>query len=300
MSVPGWEGGGWGSSLSPCGPSRPRDLEDADLLIQLEAFEEAKAEDEEELLRVCGGVNMTSHQEVFESLFHKVSQGASLRGTGSRDGGPGLCCGCLPCPGRPHPDQSRRARPGAPAGSSEGLGALETGGAQSQRRRPGASLRWHRPRAKATGPSRTLSQRSEVAELSKPLASGCPQMAPGLSRPAGGGRLGSGPVQALPSGSACPSLNSGLSARGRVLPGDIQDIWTHVGGLSGATGPTGFGWMETGDAGPPPTTRRAAPSMERCLTPNVTWAPVWEAGLWPISRALARHRAAMGRTSPVV
>ncbi|XP_006839552.1 PREDICTED: inverted formin-2 [Chrysochloris asiatica] len=50
-----------------------RDIEDADLLIQLEAFEEAKAEDEEELLRVCGGVNMSSHHEVFASLFHKVS-----------------------------------------------------------------------------------------------------------------------------------------------------------------------------------------------------------------------------------
>ncbi|KAM6202704.1 inverted formin-2 [Rhynchocyon petersi] len=50
-----------------------RDIEDADLLIQLEAFEEAKAEDEEELLRVCGGVDMSSHQEVFASLFHKVS-----------------------------------------------------------------------------------------------------------------------------------------------------------------------------------------------------------------------------------
>ncbi|XP_005410893.1 PREDICTED: inverted formin-2 isoform X1 [Chinchilla lanigera] len=53
--------------------TRLRDLEDADLLIQLEAFEEAKAEDEEELLRVCDGVNMNSHQEVFASLFHKVS-----------------------------------------------------------------------------------------------------------------------------------------------------------------------------------------------------------------------------------
>ncbi|XP_072618580.1 inverted formin-2 isoform X3 [Vulpes vulpes] len=53
--------------------TRLRDLEDADLLIQLEAFEEAKAEDEEELLRVCGGVNMNSHQEVFASVFHKVS-----------------------------------------------------------------------------------------------------------------------------------------------------------------------------------------------------------------------------------
>ncbi|XP_021566752.1 inverted formin-2 [Carlito syrichta] len=53
--------------------TRLRDLEDADLLIQLEAFEEAKAEDEEELLRVSGGVDMSSHQEVFASLFHKVS-----------------------------------------------------------------------------------------------------------------------------------------------------------------------------------------------------------------------------------
>ncbi|XP_075386777.1 inverted formin-2 isoform X2 [Tenrec ecaudatus] len=53
--------------------TRLRDMEDADLLIQLEAFEEAKAEDEEELLRVFGGVDMSSHQEVFASLFHKVS-----------------------------------------------------------------------------------------------------------------------------------------------------------------------------------------------------------------------------------
>ncbi|KAM8781806.1 inverted formin-2 isoform 2-T3 [Rhynchonycteris naso] len=53
--------------------TRLRDLEDADLLIQLEAFDEAKAEDEEELLQVCGGVDMNSHQEVFASLFHKVS-----------------------------------------------------------------------------------------------------------------------------------------------------------------------------------------------------------------------------------
>ncbi|XP_076407633.1 inverted formin-2 isoform X5 [Peromyscus maniculatus bairdii] len=53
--------------------TRLRDLEDADLLIQLEAFEEAKAEDEEELQRICDGINMNSHQEVFASLFHKVS-----------------------------------------------------------------------------------------------------------------------------------------------------------------------------------------------------------------------------------
>ncbi|XP_004376812.1 inverted formin-2 [Trichechus manatus latirostris] len=53
--------------------TRLRDIEDADLLIQLEAFEESKAEDEEELLRVCGGIDMSSHQEVFAALFHKVS-----------------------------------------------------------------------------------------------------------------------------------------------------------------------------------------------------------------------------------
>nr|KAF6484953.1 inverted formin 2 [Rousettus aegyptiacus] len=53
--------------------TRLRNLEDADLLIQLEAFEEAKAEDQEELLQLCGGVDMNSHQEVFASLFHKVS-----------------------------------------------------------------------------------------------------------------------------------------------------------------------------------------------------------------------------------
>ncbi|XP_011376032.1 inverted formin-2-like isoform X2 [Pteropus vampyrus] len=51
--------------------TRLRNLEDADLLIQLEAFEEAKAEDQEELLQLCGGVDMNSHQEVFASLFHK-------------------------------------------------------------------------------------------------------------------------------------------------------------------------------------------------------------------------------------
>ena len=79
-------GGSWGSSpLSPPvphPPSRLRDLEDEDLLIQLEAFREAKAEDEEELLRVFGGIDINSHQEVFASLFHKVGRG---RGSPSRD-----------------------------------------------------------------------------------------------------------------------------------------------------------------------------------------------------------------------
>lgn len=53
-------------------PDPCRNLEDADLLIQLEAFEEAKTEDEEELQRESGGVDMSSHQAVFASLFHKV------------------------------------------------------------------------------------------------------------------------------------------------------------------------------------------------------------------------------------
>lgn len=67
-------GGWWELQVQLPGPSHCRDLEDADLLIQLEAFEEAKAEDEEELLHECGGINMNSHQEVFASLFHKVGQ----------------------------------------------------------------------------------------------------------------------------------------------------------------------------------------------------------------------------------
>lgn len=79
--IQGWGGRG-GSGLSHPDPSHCRDLEDADLLIQLEAFEEARAEDEEELLQVCGGVDMNSHQEVFASLFHKVGRrGPGLKPT---------------------------------------------------------------------------------------------------------------------------------------------------------------------------------------------------------------------------
>lgn len=54
-----------------------RDEEDEDLIIQCEAFEEAMVEDEEELLRVYGGVDMSSHQEVFTTLFNKVSTAVS-------------------------------------------------------------------------------------------------------------------------------------------------------------------------------------------------------------------------------
>ncbi|XP_017558750.1 inverted formin-2 isoform X2 [Pygocentrus nattereri] len=57
-----------------------RDQEDEDLIIQCEAFEEAMAEDEEELLRLYGGIDMSSHQEVFFTLFNKVSSSpASLQ-----------------------------------------------------------------------------------------------------------------------------------------------------------------------------------------------------------------------------
>ncbi|XP_075471056.1 inverted formin-2 isoform X2 [Ascaphus truei] len=50
-----------------------RDLEDEDLLIQTIVFEEAKSEDDEELLRIYGGIDLNNHQEVFSTLFNKVS-----------------------------------------------------------------------------------------------------------------------------------------------------------------------------------------------------------------------------------
>lgn len=50
-----------------------REQEDEDLIIQCEAFEEAMAEDEDELLRVYGGIDMSNHLEVFTTLFNKVS-----------------------------------------------------------------------------------------------------------------------------------------------------------------------------------------------------------------------------------
>ena len=49
-----------------------REQEDEDLIIQCEAFEESMAEDEEELLRVYGGIDMSNHLEVFTALFNKV------------------------------------------------------------------------------------------------------------------------------------------------------------------------------------------------------------------------------------
>ncbi|XP_038865335.1 inverted formin-2-like isoform X4 [Salvelinus namaycush] len=56
-----------------------RDEEDEDLIIQCEVFEEAMSEDEEELLRVYGGIDVSSHQEVFITLFNKVSSSPSSR-----------------------------------------------------------------------------------------------------------------------------------------------------------------------------------------------------------------------------
>uniref|UniRef100_A0A8C2DVW1 Inverted formin, FH2 and WH2 domain containing n=1 Tax=Cyprinus carpio TaxID=7962 RepID=A0A8C2DVW1_CYPCA len=50
-----------------------REEDDEDLIIQCEAFEEAMAEDEDELLMLYGGIDMSNHQEVFTSLFNKVS-----------------------------------------------------------------------------------------------------------------------------------------------------------------------------------------------------------------------------------
>ncbi|XP_036604802.1 inverted formin-2 isoform X2 [Trichosurus vulpecula] len=50
-----------------------RDTEDADILIQIDTFVDAKSEDDEELLRIFDGIDMSSHQEVFSTLFNKVS-----------------------------------------------------------------------------------------------------------------------------------------------------------------------------------------------------------------------------------
>ncbi|KAM6961290.1 inverted formin-2-like [Aplochiton taeniatus] len=52
-----------------------REQEDEDLIIQCEAFEDAMSEDGEELQRLYGGVDMSSHLEVFTALFNKVSSG---------------------------------------------------------------------------------------------------------------------------------------------------------------------------------------------------------------------------------
>ncbi|KAM4521999.1 inverted formin-2-like isoform 2-T4 [Odontesthes bonariensis] len=56
---------------------RLRETEDVDLNIQCDAFEDSLTEDEEEMERLYGGVDMSSHQQVFNSLFTKVSSSPS-------------------------------------------------------------------------------------------------------------------------------------------------------------------------------------------------------------------------------
>nr|XP_020480327.1 inverted formin-2-like [Monopterus albus] len=56
---------------------RLRDIEDEDLHIQCDAFEESLSADEEEMEKLYGGIDMSSHQQVFTSLFTKVSSSPS-------------------------------------------------------------------------------------------------------------------------------------------------------------------------------------------------------------------------------
>ncbi|XP_059814366.1 inverted formin-2-like [Hypanus sabinus] len=50
-----------------------RDQDDEDLLVQCLTFEDGKADDDEELMKISDGIDMNSHQEVFVTLFNKVS-----------------------------------------------------------------------------------------------------------------------------------------------------------------------------------------------------------------------------------
>ncbi|XP_069028714.1 inverted formin-2-like isoform X2 [Embiotoca jacksoni] len=56
---------------------RLRETEDEDLIIQCDVFEDSLTEDEEEMKRLYGGIDMSSHQQVFTSLFTKVSSSPS-------------------------------------------------------------------------------------------------------------------------------------------------------------------------------------------------------------------------------
>nr|XP_046229569.1 inverted formin-2-like isoform X2 [Scatophagus argus] len=56
---------------------RLRETEDVDLNIQCDAFEDSLTEDQEEMQRLFGGIDMSSHQQVFTSLFTKVSSSPS-------------------------------------------------------------------------------------------------------------------------------------------------------------------------------------------------------------------------------
>ncbi|CAL8315263.1 unnamed protein product [Lota lota] len=52
---------------------RLRDTEDLNLNIQCDSFEDSLVEDEEEMMKVYGGIDMSSHQDVFTNLFTRVS-----------------------------------------------------------------------------------------------------------------------------------------------------------------------------------------------------------------------------------
>lgn len=56
---------------------RLRETEDEDLNIQCDAFEDSLTMDEEEMERLYGGIDMSSHQQVFTSLFTKMSSSPS-------------------------------------------------------------------------------------------------------------------------------------------------------------------------------------------------------------------------------
>ncbi|XP_040920666.1 inverted formin-2-like isoform X2 [Toxotes jaculatrix] len=56
---------------------RLRETEDEDLNLQCDVFEDSLTEDEEETERLYGGIDMSSHQQVFTSLFTKVSSSPS-------------------------------------------------------------------------------------------------------------------------------------------------------------------------------------------------------------------------------
>uniref|UniRef100_UPI0037E96B52 inverted formin-2-like n=1 Tax=Semicossyphus pulcher TaxID=241346 RepID=UPI0037E96B52 len=56
---------------------RLRETQDQDLNIQCDAFEDSLTEDEDEMERLYGGIDMSSHQQVFSSLFTKVSSSPS-------------------------------------------------------------------------------------------------------------------------------------------------------------------------------------------------------------------------------
>lgn len=53
--------------------SLSRETEDHDLNIQCDAFEDSLTEDEEEMEKLYGGIDMSSHQQVFTSLLTKVA-----------------------------------------------------------------------------------------------------------------------------------------------------------------------------------------------------------------------------------